>query len=94
LKSFTTGEYKSALKAKGFRSERTTRDEVFYLYVDSKKTSIHTKVSLGSSEDIGRTLMGMIKKQLCLDNNAIERFIGCPMKFEEFVGVLRSQGKL
>jgi hypothetical protein len=92
LKRFKTGDYRSALRTKGFKSERHTGDEIFYLYVGEVKTQIFTKVSHGSSEDIGNPLLRMIKIQLCLDNKEIERFIGCPMEYPEYIETLRSKG--
>ena len=92
MKKFSTGEYKSALNKKGFRLERSTKDDVFYLYVNDARTSIHTKISHGASEDIGNPLMKMIKTQLCLDSKEIEQFIDCPMKHEDYVNALKERG--
>ena len=92
LKRFKTGDYRKALRAKGFKSERSTGDEIFYLYVGGEKTPIHTKVSFGPSEDIRDTLLKKIKIQLQLDSKEIERFIGCPMFHDEYVTTLRTKG--
>ena len=65
---------------------------MFYLFVEGKKTAIHTKASFGSSEDLRNTLMTMIKKQLNLDSKQIERFIDCPMEYEEYLNILKRNG--
>jgi predicted RNA binding protein YcfA (HicA-like mRNA interferase family) len=92
LKIFKTREFKAALRKKGFQTDRRTGDELFYLFVDGKKTAIHTKTSWGASEDLRNTLMNMIKKQLKLDSKEIESFIACPMEYEQYVEILKKKG--
>ena len=65
---------------------------MFYLYVEDRRTAIHTKISFGSSEDIRHQLMKKIKIQLQLEKDEVERFIDCPMSFEEYEQVLRRKG--
>ena len=92
MKRFKTGDYRSALRKKGFQSERSTKDEIYYLYVEGRKTSIFTKVSHGSSEDIRDPLLRMIKRQLNLNNSEVERFIDCPMEYVEYLENLKRKG--
>lgn len=68
---------------------RKTKHDIFFLYDGEKQTSIFTKVSHGPSEDIGDTLLKRIRDQLQLDKNEVDRFLGCPMGYEEYIQTLR-----
>jgi hypothetical protein len=93
LKRLKTSDYKSALLKKGFRQERKTDHEIFFLYVGEKKTQIFTMVSFGSSKDINDPLLDKIKLQLRLTNKQIQSFIECPMTGEEYLAALKSRGE-
>jgi hypothetical protein len=93
--TYRTSEYRRALERKGFRLDRKTDDNVYYFYYDGKKTSIHTKVSMGRAEDIRPKLFGMIRSQLQFDTSEqLREFIECPMEYTHYVAHLKSKNIL
>ncbi len=93
MPTYKATQYRSALEKKGFRLERRTNDYLYYFYYDGKKTSIHTKVSMGKGEDIRVKLLSMIRHQLRLDNSTqLQKFIECPMEYPDYVQHLKVKG--
>ena len=93
MPTYKAAEYKSALLKKGFQLDRQTDDYLYYFYYKGKKTSIHTKVSMGRTEDIGAGLLSKIRNQLRLDTAAqIRDFIQCPMEHADYIQHLATKG--
>ncbi|WP_424359934.1 hypothetical protein [Methanocella sp. MCL-LM] len=77
----------TSLEKKGFVASESDHVMLF-LYVDNKKTNIHTKISHGSRE-YGDSLLNMVKKELKLESrNQLDDLINCPMSSEEYLGIL------
>ena len=80
---------RSALLKKGFESERQTTDEMFYLYYQGKKTSVHTKLSHGRGEVLRDKILGMLRRQLRLETAGQFRdFVECPMSGDDYAAYL------
>ncbi len=68
---------------KGFREEE--RDHLYLLlYVDGKKTSIHTKMSHGKNE-ISDPLIGKMAKQVKLSKHDFIDFAKCILTEEQYI---------
>ncbi len=81
----------AALQAKGFR--RTDNDHSFFtLWVDGKKTIIHTKISHGE-KDIGDKLLGMMARQLAITRAQLLALLRCELTKEMYVRHLREAGR-
>lgn len=83
-------DYRRALQRKGFRLERSTTDDFYYLYHQGKKTSVWTKISHGKGEELRAKLLGVIRGQLRLDSsNQLGEFLTCSL---DYVAHLRAHG--
>lgn len=81
-----------ALRKKGFQ-RRETDHHRYFLYVDGRKTRVHTKLSHGTQE-YGDTLLGPISRQLHLTRVELNDLIRCPLDAESYVALLRERGIL
>jgi hypothetical protein len=80
----------SSLEKKGF--VQAEGDHTFLiLYVNGKKTSIHTKVSHGSSE-INDYLINKMSIQVKLERKKFLDLVNCPLSLEHYLEELKSQG--
>jgi hypothetical protein len=78
------------LEKKGF--VQAEGDHTFLiLYVNGKKTSIHTKVSHGSSE-INDYLINKMSIQVKLDRKKFLDLVNCPLSLDHYLEELKSQG--
>jgi predicted RNA binding protein YcfA (HicA-like mRNA interferase family) len=83
-------EVSSSLKKKGFIQSESDH-AYFVLYVNSKKTSIRTKMSHGSAE-IDDYLLNMMSLQVKLEKKQFIDLINCPLSAEEYLKLLCTQG--
>jgi hypothetical protein len=86
--------FQDALKKKGFVLDRRTNDNVYYLWVGERRTSIFTKASMGRGEVLGDPLVSKIKKQMRLEKAQLFAFVDCAIDGAEYVRLLRVQGIL
>ncbi|XVJ60358.1 MAG: hypothetical protein HEQ23_13570 [Tepidisphaera sp.] len=82
-----------ALTSKGF-IVRESKDKMYHLYVEGKKTPIWTKVSQGETEVHDALLGTMARKQLHLSRKDFDRLIECPLSAAEYVTMMRKAGKI
>lgn len=83
---FKSREIDRALLAKGFR--KTERDHHrYFLYVDGRKTRVHTKLSHGVRE-YGDSLLGPMGRQLHLTRSELDELIRCPLDRKAYVALL------
>lgn len=82
----------TALRRKGFE-ERQGSHYFYHLYVDGKKTRVHTMVSHGDRE-IGDKLIKDMSKELMLPKAEFLRLVKCSLSGEEYVAFLRAEGKI
>ena len=83
--------FQKALSRKGFRLDRRTTDNLYYLWVDDRKTRVFTKASMGRSEELGESFVSKIKNQMRLDKAQLRSFVDCAMGFTDYVNVLREK---
>ncbi len=82
----------AGLERKGF--QRKENDHTFlHLWVDGKKTPVYTKVSHGERE-IGDKLLAMMARQTRLVRRDFLNLVDCPLKFDEYVAILRKDGHI
>ena len=85
-------DVENALCKKGF--DRSNNDHrVFWLHIDGKKTSIHTKTS-HNNQDIDVHLQSLMTRQMHLTKNEFLQFVSCQMNFEIYIKQLYSRNCL
>ena len=90
MKPRKTAELVHTLENKGFKRDNT--HHIYYeLYVEGKRTRVKTFISHGKKE-YDKNLMSELKRQLHFPTkDQAELFFDCPMKFEEYVDLLKAQ---
>ena len=75
----------NGLKGKGFDEDRT-RDHIYYTYrsLSGAITTVRTKVSHGSSKDIGISLLGLMARQCRLSIQGFRDLISCSLSREDY----------
>lgn len=81
------------LEKKGFKKETKHDHYKFYFYIDGKKTSINTKISLGENE-IGEPLIKKMSDQMKLNKLQFIDFVSCTISKEEYTCILKEKGFL
>jgi hypothetical protein len=80
----------NGLEKKGF--VQAEGDHTFLiLYVNGKKTSIHTKISHGSNE-INEYLINRMSIQLKLERKKFLDLVNCPLSIEQYIEELKFKG--
>lgn len=81
---------KKALNNKGFQA-RQGDHSFYFLMVNGKKTRVFTKFSHDGRDYSGK-LLSHVRNQLGrLSHEEFERLIACPLKYEEYVRLLRER---
>lgn len=80
-------DVRASLKRKGFKEEPTDHN-FYFLYVDGKRTTVNTHTSF-NHQDINDYLIDKMKKQLHLSKKDFARLIECPLKYDEYVKILK-----
>ncbi len=81
-------QIRRSLETKGFVL-RDGDHEYYSFYLNSKKTSIRTKLSRGAAyKDYSDQLLGDIAHQLSLTRQELLEFIDCPMSEKEYARLL------
>ncbi|MGD0094568.1 MAG: hypothetical protein ABSE73_32055 [Planctomycetota bacterium] len=92
MASFKTRDFEHALKQKGFAEDRT-HHRMFWLFVEGKRTSVHTYTSQGE-RDFGDSLMNQRRKQMGgLSRKQMQDFIECPFSHKDYIDVLEKAGR-
>lgn len=92
MSTYRTKEIKKALLNKGFR-QKNTDHEMFWLWVNDKKTSVRTRLSFGSkAKEYGDNLLGCMARQLKLPRAELDELIECPLSKEEYQKILIEGG--
>ena len=82
------------LQKKGFKIDISKDHDFYYLYnSDGKKSTIYTKISHGSDNEIHEGLLGEMRRQIGLSKKDFNRYMDCTMSKEEYLSFLSSQGK-
>jgi hypothetical protein len=78
-------DLESALKKKGFTLETGKDHRVYRVYRDGKKTSIATKISLGTGyKDYSTSLVAMVAKQMRITAGELREFVECTMSAAQY----------
>ena len=81
----------SGLRKKGFKpSEGDHTHLVFHL--NDQMTSIRTKVSHGSRNEINDSLISKMSAQIKLEKNEFVNLVKCPLTEQEFIALLQKRG--
>lgn len=65
---------------------------MFWFYVGSKKSSVHTRISHGTKE-YGPGLLSQVRQQMRLETaSEFDRFMDCPMDEAEYRDLLIARG--
>ena len=84
-----TSQIKNSLTSKGFKPEYT-HHEMFWLYVDDKRTGIRTRISHGKNE-YGDNLLGQMARQIKLKRAELDDLIDCPLTGEAYLTILKDK---
>lgn len=91
MSTIKTRDISRSLEAKGFKLQET-HHEMYWLYVDGKKTSVRTRISHGANEYDGR-LLGQVAKEMGLRRAELNNFVECCLSGADYVRLL-SERKL
>lgn len=86
MASYKTEQFKSALERKGFIKDQT-HHQMYWYYVDGKKTSIRTRVS-HNEKTYNDYLLSERRKQIHLSKNDFLLFVECPLTAEKYKEIL------
>lgn len=91
-----TERAKTSLLGKGFQARKGSDHDRFFLYVDGRKTRIHTKFSRGSKvREIPPSILDKIRRQLHLENiQEVVDLLLCPMNGARYLELLHQRGEL
>lgn len=87
-----TRAIRKALTAKGFRGEQS-HHQMFFLYVEGKRTQVRTRISHGKRE-YGDSLLAQMARQVRLQRREFNDLIECPMSGEAYLQLLRERGEV
>ena len=81
------------LRKKGFILDDTRDHDYYYLYnSDGTKTTINTKISHGSDNDIHDGLLGAMRRQIHLEKKQFNEYMDCTLSKDEYLTYLSSIG--
>ena len=90
MSAVSTRKLAGALTAKGFQLENT-HHEMYWLYVDGKRSSVRTRISYSAREyDDG--LLSQMAKQTGLKRSEFDDLIECPLSAAAYVQLLEERG--
>jgi hypothetical protein len=82
MANYKTSEFKNALEKKGFKLDQT-HHEMYWYFLDGKKTTIKTRIS-HSEKNYDDYLLNERKKQLHLSKSDFILFVKCPLTAEQY----------
>ena len=92
MATYSTRDFIRALRRKGFHQDQTHHN-MFWLYVNGKKTSVRTRTSHGERE-FGESMLGIRGKQIGLTKQQTLDFIRCPLGEAELREILIASGRV
>ena len=79
------------LKKKGFTLDDSRDHKYFYLYnSDGTRSTVYTKISRGSNNEINDGLLGEMMRQIHLDKNSFNKYMDCTLSKEDYLVYLKS----
>ncbi len=85
-----TKDISRALLGKGF-GEVDTHHEMYWLYVDGKKTQIRTRLS-HSMNEYDDNLLGLMARQLKVSRGELDDLVDCPLSKEKYAALMLERG--
>ena len=83
------------LKKKGFTdSENRSGDHLYMDFIHEGKFALYTKISHGSTKDIGKPLIAQMATQCKLSANEFKDLVNCPLSKERYVKILKEKNVL
>ena len=83
----------SNLKKKGFVDmPNKSKDHKYVEFVHEGKRVLYTKISHGSKNEIGNSLIGKMSRQCKLKKTDFMDLANCPMKKAKYVKILEKEG--
>lgn len=76
---------KQRLLYKGFQQEDDRDHEWFFVYHDGKKTTINTKYSRGSGNEISDGLLRLMRNQMHLSKKDFDKYMECTLSKKEYI---------
>lgn len=78
------------LQKKGFTLDETRDHKCFYLYnSDGTRTTVWTKISHGSSNEIHDGLLGEMMRQIHLKKPQFNEYMDCTLSKEKYLDILK-----
>jgi len=78
------------LKKKGFAdSENRSGDHLYLDFIHERKFALYTKISHGSSKDIGKSLTAQMAIQCKLSIIDFKDLVNCPLSKESYIKILK-----
>ena len=93
MATYRTADFETALEAKGYRRDQTHHN-MFWFFIDGRKTSVRTRPSHQEREFDERLLSERRKQMGLLDKGALLRFIQCTLTGEEYANYLLQTGRI
>jgi predicted RNA binding protein YcfA (HicA-like mRNA interferase family) len=87
-------DVEAALKKKGFQQGDGDHHWFVFWTADGKKTTIRTKTSHGSTKDLGDGLLKEMARQTRVSKIQFLELIDCPMRREQYQGLLQGGGHI
>lgn len=82
-----------SLRKKGFQCDDTSNHIRYRLYVDGKKTPIHTMIS-HNRRPIPDNLLSSMARELRITRAELQDLIDCPLTEEAYVRILKRKGMI
>lgn len=93
MSTLKANKISGSLERKGFKKETNHDHYKFYFYIDGKRASVNTKISLGENE-IGEPLIKRMSDQMKLNKSQFIDFVSCTISEERYIDILREKGFL
>jgi len=87
---FTKEKIIKSLKKKGFRHERDSDHEFYFLYINDKKTIINTHVSFGNNQ-VDDDLCSVMGRQIKISLRQFKDLINCPLSRDKYIQILEEK---
>lgn len=86
-------EVSKVLIKKGFTLDDSRDHKYFYLYnSDGTKTTVYTKISHGSGNEIHDGLLGEMMRQIHLKKQEFNEYLDCTLSKDKYLDILKEKG--
>jgi hypothetical protein len=89
MATWKSREIKARLVKKGFKSFQRHHTYLF-LYVDGRKSRVHTKISHGIKE-YGDDLLPLVARELKISPKQLDELLSCPLTYEGYISILKTK---